>query len=156
MIAILAFVWLTPPDWLGDPTAARPGLLGLIARWRLTEFANVRSGLKYLDAFLDFEVRNAFMLVLRFAPSWRGFVDDRLGRLLLLRADRVEALPQRVHQVDDLRRRLDRRRDDLLAGDLRVDDLLQPFAVFVLVVGQIERRPRRSRSPAARASSPPA
>ena len=21
MIAILAFVWLTPPDWLGDPMA---------------------------------------------------------------------------------------------------------------------------------------
>jgi hypothetical protein len=32
VIAILAFVWLTPPDWLGDPTAAGPGLLGLIGR----------------------------------------------------------------------------------------------------------------------------
>src|SRR5215510_5644345 len=31
VIAILAFVWLTPPDWLGDPTASGPGLLGLIA-----------------------------------------------------------------------------------------------------------------------------
>jgi CDP-diacylglycerol---glycerol-3-phosphate 3-phosphatidyltransferase len=30
VIAILAFVWLTPPDWLGDPTAAGPGLLGWI------------------------------------------------------------------------------------------------------------------------------
>jgi CDP-diacylglycerol--glycerol-3-phosphate 3-phosphatidyltransferase len=30
--AILAFVWLTPPDWLGDPTAAGPGLLGWVAR----------------------------------------------------------------------------------------------------------------------------
>jgi phosphatidylglycerophosphate synthase len=29
--AILAFVWLTPPDWLGDPTASGPGLIGLIA-----------------------------------------------------------------------------------------------------------------------------
>ena len=29
--AILAFVWLTPPDWLGDPTATGPGLIGLIA-----------------------------------------------------------------------------------------------------------------------------
>jgi CDP-diacylglycerol--glycerol-3-phosphate 3-phosphatidyltransferase len=29
VIAILAFVWLTPPDWLGDPTAAGAGLLGL-------------------------------------------------------------------------------------------------------------------------------
>ena len=32
VIAILAFVWLTPPDWLGDPTAQGPGLLGWIAR----------------------------------------------------------------------------------------------------------------------------
>jgi CDP-diacylglycerol--glycerol-3-phosphate 3-phosphatidyltransferase len=31
VIAILAFVWLTPPDWLGDPTATGPGLLGLIS-----------------------------------------------------------------------------------------------------------------------------
>ena len=30
--AILAFVWLTPPDWLGDPTATGPGLIGLIGR----------------------------------------------------------------------------------------------------------------------------
>ena len=30
VIAILAFVWLTPPDWLGDPTASGPGLVGLI------------------------------------------------------------------------------------------------------------------------------
>jgi CDP-diacylglycerol--glycerol-3-phosphate 3-phosphatidyltransferase len=33
VIAILAFVWLTPPDWLGDPTAEGLGLLGsLLAR----------------------------------------------------------------------------------------------------------------------------
>ena len=31
VVAILAFVWLTPPDWLGDPTASGPGLIGLIA-----------------------------------------------------------------------------------------------------------------------------
>jgi hypothetical protein len=31
VIAILAFVWLTPPDWLGDPTASGPGLIGLIS-----------------------------------------------------------------------------------------------------------------------------
>jgi len=31
VIAILAFVWLTPPDWLGDPMAHGPGLIGLIA-----------------------------------------------------------------------------------------------------------------------------
>ena len=30
VIAILAFVWLTPPDWLGDPMAHGPGLIGLI------------------------------------------------------------------------------------------------------------------------------
>lgn len=28
VVAILAFVWLTPPDWLRDPTAAGLGLLG--------------------------------------------------------------------------------------------------------------------------------
>ena len=31
VIAILAFVWLTPPDWLGDPTACGSGLAGWIA-----------------------------------------------------------------------------------------------------------------------------
>jgi CDP-diacylglycerol--glycerol-3-phosphate 3-phosphatidyltransferase len=31
VIAILAFVWLVPPDWLGDPTASGPGLLGWFA-----------------------------------------------------------------------------------------------------------------------------
>jgi CDP-diacylglycerol--glycerol-3-phosphate 3-phosphatidyltransferase len=31
VVAILAFVWLTPPDWIGDPTASGPGLIGLIA-----------------------------------------------------------------------------------------------------------------------------
>jgi CDP-diacylglycerol--glycerol-3-phosphate 3-phosphatidyltransferase len=30
VIAILAFVWLVPPDWLGDPTSSGPGLLGWI------------------------------------------------------------------------------------------------------------------------------
>src|SRR6266851_5857985 len=30
VIAILAFVWLTPPDWLGDPMAHGHGLLGWI------------------------------------------------------------------------------------------------------------------------------
>jgi CDP-diacylglycerol--glycerol-3-phosphate 3-phosphatidyltransferase len=28
VIAILAFVWLTPPDWLGDPTATGRGIWG--------------------------------------------------------------------------------------------------------------------------------
>src|SRR3954471_14394157 len=31
VIAILAFVWLTPPAWLGDPMAHDPGLLAWIA-----------------------------------------------------------------------------------------------------------------------------
>src|SRR5437660_2372300 len=31
VIAILAFVWLTPPEWLGDPTATGPGLIRLVA-----------------------------------------------------------------------------------------------------------------------------
>jgi CDP-diacylglycerol--glycerol-3-phosphate 3-phosphatidyltransferase len=30
VIAILAFVWLVPPDWLRDPMASGPGLIGLI------------------------------------------------------------------------------------------------------------------------------
>jgi len=33
VITILAFVWLVPPDWLRDPTATGPGLIGIIARW---------------------------------------------------------------------------------------------------------------------------
>jgi phosphatidylglycerophosphate synthase len=32
VIAILAFVWLTPPDWLADPTASGYGLVGLFAQ----------------------------------------------------------------------------------------------------------------------------
>jgi hypothetical protein len=30
VIAILAFVWLTPPGWLNDPTASGPGLIGWV------------------------------------------------------------------------------------------------------------------------------
>lgn len=30
VVAILAFTWLTPPDWLGDPTASGLGLIGLL------------------------------------------------------------------------------------------------------------------------------
>jgi hypothetical protein len=30
VIAILAFVWLTPPDWLGDPVAHGMGVLGWV------------------------------------------------------------------------------------------------------------------------------
>jgi CDP-diacylglycerol---glycerol-3-phosphate 3-phosphatidyltransferase len=32
VIAILAFVWLVPPDWLRDPTASGLGLLGYVLR----------------------------------------------------------------------------------------------------------------------------
>jgi CDP-diacylglycerol--glycerol-3-phosphate 3-phosphatidyltransferase len=32
VIGILAFVWLTPPDWIGDPTATGAGLAGWIVR----------------------------------------------------------------------------------------------------------------------------
>jgi CDP-diacylglycerol--glycerol-3-phosphate 3-phosphatidyltransferase len=32
VVAILAFVWLTPPDWLRDPTASGLGLLGSLLR----------------------------------------------------------------------------------------------------------------------------
>jgi phosphatidylglycerophosphate synthase len=32
VIGILAFVWLTPPDWVGDPTATGAGLAGWIVR----------------------------------------------------------------------------------------------------------------------------
>jgi CDP-diacylglycerol--glycerol-3-phosphate 3-phosphatidyltransferase len=32
VIAILAFVWLIPPDWLGDPTASGSGLVGLLTQ----------------------------------------------------------------------------------------------------------------------------
>lgn len=31
VIAILAFVWLTPPGWLHDPIARGPGLIGWLA-----------------------------------------------------------------------------------------------------------------------------
>jgi hypothetical protein len=35
VVAILAFVWLTPPDWLADPMASGSGLLGwLMDRFR--------------------------------------------------------------------------------------------------------------------------
>jgi len=30
VIAILAFVWLTPPDWLSDPMASGLGLIGFL------------------------------------------------------------------------------------------------------------------------------
>ncbi len=32
VISILAFVWLVPPDWLGDPTATGMGILGFLGK----------------------------------------------------------------------------------------------------------------------------
>ena len=32
VIAILAFVWITPPAWLGDPTAQGNGLIAWIIK----------------------------------------------------------------------------------------------------------------------------
>jgi len=32
VVAILAFVWLVPPAWLGDPTAQDPGLVAWLAQ----------------------------------------------------------------------------------------------------------------------------
>jgi hypothetical protein len=33
VLAILAFVWLTPPDWLGDPTSSGSGLIAWVAQF---------------------------------------------------------------------------------------------------------------------------
>jgi hypothetical protein len=33
VMSILAFVWLTPPAWLGDPTASGFGLIGFFGGW---------------------------------------------------------------------------------------------------------------------------
>jgi len=30
VVAILAFVWFIPPDWIGDPTASGPGVIGIV------------------------------------------------------------------------------------------------------------------------------
>ena len=38
VIAILAFVWLTPPDWLGDPMATGSGPLGWLLAMLNAEF----------------------------------------------------------------------------------------------------------------------
>jgi hypothetical protein len=32
VLGILAFIWITPPGWLGDPTAQGDGLIGWILR----------------------------------------------------------------------------------------------------------------------------
>src|SRR3954469_6852012 len=60
------------------------------------------------------------------------------GTRLFRGADRVEAAAQRIHQVDDLRRRLDLWRDDLTPFDLRVDDLAQADLIVVVVFLQVD------------------
>ena len=60
-----------------------------------------------------------------------------LGGALFRRRDALEALPQRFHEVDDLRRLLLLVRDDFLALNLRVDDASQLFLVIVLVLRQV-------------------
>ena len=90
VIAILAFVWLTPPDWLGDPMAQRPGPARLDRHRQ----------------FVNSALRGCASLALRPRPASRP---RRPWPASSSRADRVEALLQRVHQVDDLRRRLRRR-----------------------------------------------
>src|SRR5687768_5585899 len=74
----------------------------------------------------------------RTARDGLRLLDLRLHRLLLLGAHRVEALSQRLHEVDDFRRLGHLGGDDFLAGDLGVDDLPQPLAVLVLVVLQVQ------------------
>src|SRR5262252_7267386 len=98
--------------------------------------------MQYADDAYAFQIPNSKFLIASgaLASLSRGPFNRHLGRLLLAGADRIEALLQRVHQVDDLWRRVGRGcRDDLLARDLRVDDLLQPLAVLVAVARQIER-----------------
>ncbi len=33
VIAILSWVWLVPPDWINDPVASGPGLIGIVSSW---------------------------------------------------------------------------------------------------------------------------
>src|SRR6266542_3428755 len=75
--------------------------------------------------------------LLRGGRGFRCGLGD-LRRLLLSRADAIQALAQRVHQVDHLGRSLLLGRHHFLARDLGVDDPLQLFLVGVLVVGEIQ------------------
>jgi hypothetical protein len=72
-------------------------------------------------------------------PLGSRFHHGGFRRLLLGRADGIEALLQRLHEIDHLRRRIDGRCDDVLARDLGVDDSLKPCEIFVFVVRQVER-----------------
>jgi hypothetical protein len=36
VVAILAFVWLVPPAWLGDPMASDAGLLAWLGELRIS------------------------------------------------------------------------------------------------------------------------
>ena len=138
VIAILAFVWLTPPDWLGDPTADRAWACWAVFL-QLSRLTSARR-LQHCHDFGLLPLAHCSIRLCGFAkplvrgasptPSWlqasrmlrRACASARaaasrigLRRLLLAAAHAIEALAQRLHQVDDLRRLLDLRRDDLLA-----------------------------------------
>src|SRR5439155_1440097 len=90
---------------------------------------------RWTDGMCDEKITPSGALSLRDLLLWRGPV--RAARLLA-RADGVEALAQRLHEIDDFRRRLGFGRHDLPPFDLRVDDLAQAHLVFVLVRFEIE------------------
>jgi hypothetical protein len=81
------------------------------------------------------------------AFALRGCDHRSLRGFLFRGIDGVEALLQGLHQIDDSRWGFDRCRDDVFAGDLRVDDPLQAVPVFVFVVRQIDRRGQDARTP---------
>jgi hypothetical protein len=83
--------------------------------------------------------RNRSPLALRPFPFRNRSRLQHLGGRFLRRTHRVEALFQRVHQIDDRRRGRREGRHDLLAGNLRLDNLSQPFTIFVRELGEVER-----------------
>jgi len=89
-----------------------------------------------LEAFV--EVDKPFQELSDEARTLRGQVDGTGEQLARLREQHDRLLDAHKLAVQKMEA-LDRRRDDLFPGDLGFDDALQPLAVFVLVVGQIER-----------------
>src|SRR5439155_19953159 len=59
-------------------------------------------------------------------------------RRLLVGANRIQTLAQRIHQIDHLWRRFDFWRDDLSSFDLGVDDVTQADLVVVAVLLQVD------------------
>ena len=68
-----------------------------------------------------------------------GFVRD-FRRALFAGRHALETLAERLHEVDDLRRRFFRRTHHFAAFDLGVDDLAQLFLILVFVLRQIAAR----------------